>query len=165
MNKWFVDIFMPSIFERAGVGKNIWLSQKQTAVCVSNMEKHVGTHYDEGGLRRCTHYYFTCEWCGRHVSMSYSKLNGCGSIIFGLNEEEQEKQKREREEEKKRLEIDSIERAKRNPERLAKRIASLKKQEELYIMEVSDKENSSDDIQFFTEKLAECRRLLSLYLA
>ena len=30
---------------------------------------------------------------------------------------------------------------------------------------VSDKENSSDDVQFFTEKLAECRRLLSLYLA
>lgn len=40
MNEWFTEVFMRSIFERAGVGKNIWLSQKQTAVCVSNMEKH-----------------------------------------------------------------------------------------------------------------------------
>lgn len=161
MNKWFNEIFMPSIFQRAGVGKSMWLSQKQTAICTENMKKETAVFSD--GIYTYKHLNYSCVWNGRKVNLSYSKKNGCGSIIFGLNDEEQKRQEDERKEEKKRLELDSIERAKRHPERLEKRIATLRAQEKIFLEELSDDENDAKDIEFFTEKLNECRRLLALY--
>lgn len=82
--KWFDTTFLPSLFEKAGVGKSLWLSQKQTAVCVKYMEQHTVCFGDEVG-NICRHLNYTCTWQDRDVILSYSKLNGCGTIYFGLN--------------------------------------------------------------------------------
>ena len=37
---WFYDTFLPSLLERAGTNKGMWLSRKQTAICIEKMEKH-----------------------------------------------------------------------------------------------------------------------------
>lgn len=31
---WFYDTFLPSLLERAGTNKGMWLSRKQTAICI-----------------------------------------------------------------------------------------------------------------------------------
>lgn len=82
--KWFDTTFLPSLFEKAGVGKFLWLSQKQTAVCVKYMEQHTVCLRDEVG-NICRHLNYTCTWQDRDVILSYSKLNGCGAISFGFN--------------------------------------------------------------------------------
>lgn len=163
MNKWFNDVFLPSIFERCGACKSLWLSQKQTAVCVDNMQKRVCTESD--GVYTYRHYNFVCEWRGRSVVLSYSKKNGCGSISFGMSEEERKQAEKEREEEKKQLELKTIERAKKRPERLKKIIESLQKKQDDLLFELSFDDNTNDDIEFFTKELNECRRLLALYTA
>lgn len=113
-----------------------------------------------GTYRHVNYLYF---WNGRQVILSYSKLNGCGSISFGMNKEEQEKAAKEREEERRQLEIDSANRLKRHPERLEKRIKSLKEQEESFLFDLSFDDNTVEDIEFYTNKLNEVRRLLNLY--
>lgn len=163
MNKWFNDVFLPSIFERCGSCKSLWLSQKQTAVCVDNMKKRVCTESD--GVYTYRHYNFVCEWSGRSVVLSYSKKNGCGSISFGMSEEERKQAEKEREEEKKQLELKTIERTKKRPERLKNIIESLQKKQDDLLFELSFDDNTNDDIEFFTKELNECRRLLALYMA
>ena len=37
---WFYDTFLPSLLERAGTNKGMWLSRKQTAICIEKMEQH-----------------------------------------------------------------------------------------------------------------------------
>lgn len=83
-DNWFNDVFLPSLFERAEPLKSIYLTQKQTAVCVRNMEYHC--------IKDCngSHEWYTCTWRGRSVELSYSKKNQCGSIRFGRDAEEQE---------------------------------------------------------------------------
>jgi hypothetical protein len=81
---WFNDVFLPSLFERAEPLKSIYLTQKQTAVCIRNMEYHCTK--DCNG----SHEWYTCTWRGRSVELSYSKKNQCGSIRFGRDAEEQE---------------------------------------------------------------------------
>lgn len=82
--KWFDTTFLPSLFEKAGIGKSLWLSQKQTAICVKYMEQHTVCSCDEVG-NICRHLNYTCIWQDRDVILSYSKLNGCGTISFGFN--------------------------------------------------------------------------------
>lgn len=161
MNKWFNDVFLQSIFDRAGACNSLWLSKKQTAICVENMEKDTVSYSD--GVYTYRHLNFHCIWNGRKVTLSYSKKNSCGSIIFGLNEEEQKKHEQERKNEKIRIENERIERTKRNPERLEKQIKALKEQEKNLLSNLSFDDNTEEDVNFYTEKLNECRRLLLLY--
>lgn len=87
-SKWFIEVFLPSVFERCEVGKGKWLSQKQTAVCTQNMIPS-SVRYDADGYgTMCEHLNYNCEWCGRNVVLSYSKKNGCGCITFSCTEEE-----------------------------------------------------------------------------
>lgn len=81
---WFNDVFLPSLFERTEPLKTIFLTQKQTSVCIRNMEYHCTK--DCNG----SHEWYTCTWRGRSVELSYSKKNQCGSIRFGRDAEEQE---------------------------------------------------------------------------
>ena len=83
---WFQDKFLPSIFERAGLERK-WLTQKQTAVCTRSMEKRVVSVQQPYG-EYTRHTYYITTWQGRHVQLDYSKLNGCGVIQFGMNEQE-----------------------------------------------------------------------------
>lgn len=158
---WFNEVFLPSLFERAGTGKPLWLSRKQTTVCTDHMEKKTVSFSDGFGTYRHDNYFYS--WNGRQVILSYSKLNGCGQISFGMNKEEQEKASKDREEERRKLEIDSVNRLKRHPERLEKRIKSLKEQEESFLFDLSFDDNTQEDIDFYTNKLNEVRRLLNLY--
>lgn len=81
---WFNDVFLLSLFERTEPLKTIFMTQKQTSVCIRNMEYHCTK--DCNG----SHEWYTCTWRGRAVEMSYSKKNQCGSIRFGRDAEEQE---------------------------------------------------------------------------
>lgn len=87
MNKWFEETFLPSLFERAGTCKPMWLSQKQTAVCTRNMEVHTcDVQYSPVDYYRHDDYH--CTWRGRQVWLYYSSKNGCGRIEFFLNDED-----------------------------------------------------------------------------
>lgn len=158
---WFNDIFLPSIFRRAGTGKPLWLTQKQTAICTDNMAKNVVSYSD--GVHSYRHYNYSYVWNGRKVILSYSKKNGCGTIEFGMNEEEQKAAAIARKEEKRRIELETVERAKRNPDRLKKRIEKLRNEEQVLLDNLSFDDNSEEYVKIYTERLAEIRRLLTLY--
>lgn len=160
MNKWFTETFLPSLFRRAGANHTLWLTQKQTAVCVENMEKHVVRTLEFQG-DSTSHLWFSCEWNGRTVRVNYSKLNKCGTIEFSFSAEElaanEEKNKKERE----RLEDERVERIKRHPERLAKVIFDFKKEIEVYEDKLSWDDNEPEDIEFYAGKLAEAKAKLA----
>ena len=125
---WFYDTFLPSLLERAGTNKGMWLSRKQTAICIEKMEQHT-TMVPQFQGDYCRHNYYTMEWNGRHVFLNYSKLNGCGQITFRFNAAEAEEASRRRAEEERREAEERMERkrkwtawARENaPERLAQR--------------------------------------------
>lgn len=127
---WFYDTFLPSLLERAGTNQGMWLSRKQTAICIEKMEAHtVRVPQFQGDYYR--HNYYTMEWNGRHIRLNYSKLNGCGQITFGFTAAEAEEAGRRRAEEKRQEDAEHMERkrkwtawARENaPEKLAQRIA------------------------------------------
>lgn len=109
-NKWFDSVFLPSIFSRAGVDNRIWLTAKQTNICTSNMEKHTASGEGFQGERR-SHSWYSYEWEGRKIYLDYSKLNGCSTIEFGMNESEIA-------EHRKQIEFEKAERDKRREERI-----------------------------------------------
>ena len=109
MTRWFSDTFLPSIFQRAELNKGVWLSQKQTKICVDNMERHNVHYLDEYGVG-CNRLYYDCKWQGRDVYLQYSKLNGCGMIFFGMNATEIEEQERKNQEERDDNEIKRLQR-------------------------------------------------------
>lgn len=160
MKKWFTETFLPSLFERAGTCKTMWLTQKQTAVCVENMEKHVVRTLEFQG-NSTSHLWFSCEWNGRTVRMNYSKLNKCGTIEFSFSAEElaagKEKNKKERE----RLENESVERIKRHPQTLKKTVDILEKEIEVYEEKLTWDDNEPADIEFYAKKLAEAKANLA----
>lgn len=126
---WFYDTFLPSLLERAGTNKGMWLSRKQTAICIERMEVHTMMVPQFQG-DYCRHNYYTLEWNGRHVNLNYSKLNGCGQITFGFTAAEAEEATRRRAEEKRQEAEEYMERkrkwaewARENaPEKLEQRI-------------------------------------------
>lgn len=166
-NKWFSEVFLPSIFDRCQPCNGKWLSQKQTAVCVQNMQAH-RTRYDADGYgSMCTHDFYTCEWNGRTVTLDYSKKNGCGCIMFGMSAAEIEVHKAEAEAERKRIKAERVERAKRNPERLAKRLDRLNREikswEEEYALDIEDGDKEAAQIDL--DHIAKLKEELSLYTA
>ena len=149
--KWFEDTFLPSLLNRAGVNREMWLSRKQTAICTENMVP--SSWLDDEGFR---HTVYTTVYKGRKVTMQYSKKNGCGQIIFGTTEEEQ---KDAMQEYRKRC----IERAKhsakvtleRHPERVPGRLVKLQIQIESVLFALED-ETNPDLIANLKQTLAEC---------
>ena len=162
---WFYDTFLPSIFDRAGTNNGLWLTQKQTAVCIRYMERH-SVRTDEFFGDRNTHLYYTCKWGERDVQLSYSKLNGCGTITFSYNKAEREEATRAAQEERERIERERIARVKRHPERLAKVIADLKTKLEnaiaYYDYDVADG-MGTDTLKYDLERIENCRAELAKY--
>ena len=161
---WFYETFLPSLFERAGAEKGMWLSQKQTTVCTQYMEKHSVRTDDFFGDRN-THLYYTAKWGERDVQLSYSKLNGCGMITFSFDNAEREEATKAAQEERERIERERIERVKRNPERLAKVVADLTKMLEGAIADYEDDtaDGLEDRLQFDLERIASFRAELAKY--
>lgn len=162
---WFYETFLPSLFERAGTNKSLWLTQKQTAVCIRYMERHSVRTDDFFGDRNA-HIYYTCKWGERDVQLSYSKLNGCGMITFSFDSAEREEATKAAQEERERIERERIERAKRHPERLAKIIAELKTKLEnaiaLYDGDIADGMDS-DTLKYDLERIENFRAELAKY--
>lgn len=160
MNKWFSETFLPSLFERAGTKHSLWLTQKQTAVCVGNMEKHITKTLEFQGV--CTsHLWFSCEWDGRSVRLNYSKLNKCGTIEFSFSQDELAANREENKKERERLENERIERIKRHPQTLKKTVDILEKEIEGYEEKLSWNDNEPDDIEFYAGKMAEAKAELA----
>ena len=163
---WFYETFLPSLFERAGAEKGMWLSQKQTAVCTKYMEKH-SVRTDEFFGDRNTHLYYTAKWGERDVQLSYSKLNGCGMITFSYNKAEREEATRAAQEERERIERERIARVKRHPERLAKIISELQHNLEnaiaLYDGDIADGMDS-DTLKYDLERIENFRAELAKYM-
>ena len=84
---WFNDVFLLSLYERAGLNNSLWLTKKQTAVCCQYMTEK--TVIVEERFAQYRHTNYTYNWDGREVFLSYSKKNGCGTITFYPNDSEQ----------------------------------------------------------------------------
>lgn len=165
MNKWFCNTFLPSIFDQCGPGKDKWLSQKQTRVCTENMVRRQVRYDSDGYGTMHTHDNYICEWEGRTVHLSYSKKNGCGCIEFGFNSKEITEMNAKREAERKRIKAERIERTKRDPERLAKKIEGLTKKirgwMEEYELDLAD--GDEDAAKYDLEAIAELKAELAAY--
>jgi hypothetical protein len=123
--------------------------------------------YDADGYGTMhTHDNYICEWEGRSVHLSYSKKNGCGCIEFGFNAEEVASMNAEHEAEQKRIKAERIERTKRSPERLEKKIEDLTKKiqgwTEEYELDLAD--GDEDAVKFDLEAIAELEAELALYV-
>ena len=165
MSKWFYSIFLPSVFERCEPGKGKWLSQKQTMICTENMVRKQVRYDSDGYGTMQTHDNYVCEWEGRSVFLSYSKKNGCGCIEFGFNAKEIASMNAEREAEQKRIKAERVERTKRDPERLTKKIADIRKKiqgwVEEYELDLAD--GDEEAAKFDLEAIAELETELALY--
>lgn len=155
--KWFDDVFLPSLFERSGVNNRLWLTRAQTNICVSNMVRH-DVRYDADGYgTKHSASYFSYRWRGRDVRLLYSKKNGCGAIEFYMNEQESDARRKEAEDEASKRRAERIERAKKNPERLARRMDSLVKKLDALRANLSDElsEDAPDEeyITFCTNQI------------
>lgn len=160
---WFTDTFLPSIFSRAGVNKSLWLSQKQTAICCKYMVEHRARDYENGWTR----LYYTAEWDGRKIHMSYSKLNGCGMISFSQNDAETAEQEKINAAERETREKERAARLfRKHPEKWQARIDQI--HAEIQTLDADDAEDiasgiSPDEIPhaYRDELLAELKILLS----
>ncbi len=73
MGSWFNDVFLPSLFEQVGTGSK-WLSWRQTAICIDNMERRIGR--------------YETIWQDRIISLHISDWTGRGRITFSQSEDE-----------------------------------------------------------------------------
>ncbi len=166
-SKWFNETFLPSIFEKVCAGKQKWLTARQTMICTENMQKSTVRYDSDGYGTMHNHDNYSCKWNGRDVHLFYSKKNGCGCIEFGYNDEEIEAMRIADDAEKARVKTDRIERTKKNPERLAKKIETLNRKikgwMEEYEFDIAngDEEQAKYDLQAIEELNAE----LALYVA
>lgn len=85
-NKWFENVFLTSLMERAGINNPIWLTVKQTSICCQYMKSETVVIENRFLTQRHTNYTYT--WNDRKVFLSYSQKNGCGTITFYPNESE-----------------------------------------------------------------------------
>ena len=143
-NKWFDEVFLPSIFEYAqktvGLCKNCKISDKQFNICRQNMEEV--KCYDSD--YRKSYSYYNYMWNDRNVIVTRHNDN---YISFSLNSAESEQARQEEEKAREAEKLKRLEHIKQNPERLKKSISKkLEKLEKLQkeLQEALDDEE--DDI-------------------
>lgn len=166
MSKWFIETFMPSVFERAGTGKSIWLTAKQTRICIENMEQHA-TRYDTDGYgdRFYNHLWYTVTWNGREVIMDYSKINGCGSIRFGYTEAESAEADRQNQENRKALELHRVQ---RHPERYLEKLEKLRQELREIRQWIAENPTEADEIdeeeaRILSEEIKDLKKKMEAY--
>ena len=118
-NKWFDEVFLPSLFEYAqktvGLCKNCKISPKQYAICIDNMDA-VNCYNDY----RASYTYYRCAWNDRKVTVIRHKS---AYINFSLSTAEAAQARQEEEQARQAEKMAMLERIKRNPERLEKSLA------------------------------------------
>ena len=167
-SKWFNEIFLPSIFEKVGAGKQKWLTARQTMICTDNMQKTTVRYDSDGYGTMCNHDNYSCKWNGRDVHLSYSKKNGCGCIEFGYNAEEIEAMRIANDAEKEKEKVHRIERIKANPERLAKRISTIKTKIEIlkgnWQADKEEDDCDAEDAAWYASEIEKLENELALYV-
>lgn len=175
-NKWFNGVFVPSLFERAGVNHLMWLSAKQTQICVENFDscKTVKVESECGMFYRRNIYKHT--WNNRIIHLYYSKLNGCSQIIFGYTPEEIEQNRIENEKTAKIKHIERLEHLKKRAlidksetaiEHYNKRIERLRKDLQSWKIELQEDIEDGEpveNIEFDKKKIAEIKADLDFLL-
>lgn len=145
--KWFEDVFLSSLYERFGLNGG-WLSQKQTSICVQNMEcQPIRFMFNSTGDMG-NHLNYVTIWNGRKVILSYSKLNGCGCIRFEGNAEEKQGFKDAALQEK--IDRDRA-RFEKHPEALEKRIAEIKGWIDEFIADNEDYTHLTEELNYFLQ--------------
>lgn len=157
-NKWFDEVFLPSLFEYAektvGLHKNCKISDKQFYVCCQNMEEHNSYDVSYG----TPHTYYSYVWNDRNVIVTRHNNN---YISFSANSAETAQARQEEEAEKQAEKIAMYNRIKQNPERLekslAKKFAKLEKlQNEL--SEAIDDEEDADIIDSIKDDISKLQK-------
>lgn len=162
MNKWFAETFIPSLFEKAGGRREIWLTAKQTQICRNNMEEHVGKRENPfGGFS--AHCFYKATVGGREITVSTYK-NGCGFMSFRYTPEEALELKAKHDAEKEQIYWESVSRIRKNPERYEKhlislheKLNSLKEDLEWY----KDDPDGEEDVEYYTEKIREIEKKIN----
>ena len=153
-NKWFDEVFLPSLFEYAqktvGLCKNCKISDKQFNICRQNMEEV--KCYDSD--YRINYSYYNYMWNDRQVTVSRHN-NAYINFSLSIAEDAQARQKEEQAREAERIAM--FDRIKQNPERLekslAKKLAKLEKlQNEL--SEAIDDEEDDDIIDMIKDDIS-----------
>ena len=138
-NKWFNEVFLPSVFNYAqksiGLCKNCKITDKQFNICRQNMEevKCYDTNY------RTNYIYYRYFWNGRDIIVFRDKN---AFINFSLSDSENEEQRKEEEVQQETEKLERLERIKQNPERLKKSLS--KKLEKLERLQ-NDLQEAIDD--------------------
>lgn len=158
MSKWFVETFLPSLFARCGAEKNLWLSVKQTNICLDNMDRHTSSYQGDQIGTQYHHNWYSCMWDGRKVTLDYSKLNGCGCIKFGFNAEEMEENRIRAEAERASQAAAHIAFIKRKPERLERKLRNIDNAIAQHQKALNDElenpdEDSEDYITYYREQI------------
>lgn len=165
MNKWFEKVFLPSLFERAK-NKPLWLSQRQAAICIDNFSDCKTVNYEGTNGTNYRRLVYSHTWQNRTVTLYYSKLNGCGQIVFGYTPEEEEQFKVEVEKENQNNHFERLEHLKKRAlvdkdpkalERYNRRIAKLQAELTEWKEELQEdiKENLLDNIVIDKQQIAE----------
>ena len=163
-NKWFDEVFLPSLFEYAqknvGLCKNCKISDKQFNICRQNMEEVKCYNSDY----RVNYSYYSYMWNDRQVIVTRRNNN---YISFSCNSVEAAQARQEEEAEKQAEKMAMLEHIKQNPERLekslAKKLAKLEKlQNEL--SEALDDEEEADIISMIKDDISKLQNDIDLLM-
>ena len=153
-NKWFDEVFLPSLFEYAqktvGLCKNCKISDKQFYVCCQNMEEHNSYDINYG----TPHTYYDYVWNDRNVIVTRYNNN---YISFSANSAEAAQARQEEEAEREAEKMAMLERIKQNPKRLEKSLANkLAKLEKLQneLTEALDDDEEEDIISMIKDDIS-----------
>ena len=153
-NKWFNEVFLPSLFEYAqktvGLGKNCKISNKQFNICRQNMEEHNSYDVSYG----TPHTYYDYVWNDRNIIVTRHNNN---YISFSYNSDEAAQARQEEEQAREAEKLAMFNRIKQNPERLEKSLANkffklekLKKE----LSEAIDDEEDDDIIDMIKDDIS-----------
>jgi hypothetical protein len=148
MNKWFSEVFLPSLFERTTPDAPIYLTERQTETCERNMK--ATQHKTDYGYKTV----LECEWNGRRVAMHY--YGKYRTLIFGLTENEKlERVNRRCEKEISR----KIERFQKHPKKIPAEIEKINREIDSAI---ADEDEPGEDAEYIGKLKAYLERLLQL---
>lgn len=157
-NKWFDEVFLPSLFEYAqktvGLCKNCKISDKQFNICRQNMEEV--KCYDSD--YRVNYSYYNYIWNDRQVTVS---RHNDAYINFSLSTTEDAQARQEEEAEKEAEKLAMFNRIKQTPERLekslAKKFAKLEKLKN-ELLEALDDEEDADIIDSIKDDISKLQK-------
>ena len=153
-NKWFDEVFLPSLFEYAqksvGMCNNCKISDKQFNICRQNMEEV--KCYDSD--YRKSYSYYNYIWDDRNVIVTRHNNN---YISFSFNSAEAAQTRQEEEQAREAEKMAILEHIKQNPERLEKSLANkLAKLEKLQneLSEAVDENEDADIIDCIKDDIS-----------